>query len=157
MTFTPLPTVTDGDDLLDDWGNSASSAVTELQGIGAASATGAAITTSGTTEATVATVAFTPDVDGVLMCFGHLYRTQTVAGDQFDVRLLVNGVGIAYHRSSPNTTSPTTVNPVGMIAVTAGVAQTITMTIARQAGTGTATTLALNILNRLAYLFIPAP
>lgn len=156
MAFTPVPTVTDGDDLLDDWGNAASAAVTELQTIRRFGAAGAAVTTSGTTRATVATIAVpTLTVAGSLIVWCQMYRTQTVTTDAFDVYLSSNGVVFGIYRQTGAAGVDAAFHNV--VAVAAGAGPTITAEIERIGGTGTASVSADVRFNRLDALFIPAP
>ena len=124
-------------------------------------AAGTGGTTSGTTVLTLATISFPAQpVGGVLNLWGAAVVTaHTVTSDTFDLRIVdsvAGTLGAARYTTSSVTSEAQSMNAQGRLAITAGVAYTITLAIVRNTGTGTATVATSTPHTRIDGIFIPA-
>lgn len=91
---------------------------------------------------------------GYLTIWGHLRLDRTVAGDEFRVALKDGATTLAQEIVLGGATL-TMCHPVTEVAMVAGSGKSITMEAFRQTGTGTATTFADPLVNRMQAIFIP--
>lgn len=118
---------------------------------------GAAVTSSGTTESTVATLVF-PDqgAPGRLVLQGVLRVDKPTATDIYEIRLKDSGgTTVGYGYTDNTTTVNSVVRVSGEVTVTAGSSTTVTLRFVRASGTGTGNTYADAVINQILATFVP--
>lgn len=158
MSFTPVPTVIDGEDLTDDFTLAVKDAADELQKLKSDGETAPddGTATVGTTPKVVDSITLPDQGPGRLHVWWDGTLSKTVATDRFGMTLGVNGGAVFYTSVAPNPGSET-LEPrqlSGSVAVTG--ATTVDVTVTRGSGTGTATVSGGSQCS-MHYIFVPAP